>query len=138
MKHFFDLLARMMLATIFIFEAYDSISFYGKTKNTMTAYGITWNQDFLLITVISLLVLGAFLVLIGYYANLGAVLLLCYMVPITLIVYSFWNDPQEVKHIQSIMFMKNIAIIGGLLLLMVNGSGKWSVNRLIHVLRLPK
>ncbi len=138
MKHFFDLLARMMLATIFIFEAYDSISFYAKTKNTMTAYGLTWNQDFLLITVISLLILGALLVLLGYYANLGAVLLLCYMVPITLIVYSFWNDPQEVKHIQSIMFMKNIAIIGGLLLLMVNGAGKWSVKRLIHVLRLPK
>lgn len=138
MKHFFDLLARMMIATIFIFEAYDSISFYGKTKNTMTAYGITWNQDFLLITVISLLVIGAILVLLGYYANLGAVLLLCYMVPVTLIVYSFWNDPQDVKHIQSIMFMKNIAIIGGLLLLMVNGAGKWSVNRLVHVLRLPK
>lgn len=138
MKHFFDLLARMMLSTIFIFEAYDSISFYGKTKNTMTAYGVTWNQDFLLITVIGLLVIGATLVLLGYYANLGAILLLCYMIPITFIVYSFWDDPADVKHIQSIMFMKNIAIIGGLLLLMVNGSGKWSVNRLVHVLRLPK
>jgi len=138
MKHIFDLLARMMLATIFIFEAYDSISFYQKTKNTMSAYGITWNQDFLLITVISLLVIGAILVLIGYYANLGAFLLLLYLVPITLIVYSFWNDPKDVQHIQSIMFMKNIAIMGGLLLLMVNGAGKYSVKRLIHVLRLPK
>lgn len=138
MKHIFDLIARVMLSTIFIYEVYDSISFYGKTKNTMTAYGITWNQDFLLITVIVLLTLGATLVLIGYYANLGAVLLLCYMIPITLIVYSFWNDPQEVRRIQSIMFMKNIAIVGGLLLLMVNGAGKYSVKRLVHVLRLPK
>ena len=138
MKHIFDLIARVMLSTIFIYEVYDSISFYGKTKNTMTAYGITWNQDFLLITVIVLLTLGATLVLIGYYANLGAILLLCYMIPITLIVYSFWNDPQDVRRIQSIMFMKNIAIVGGLLLLMVNGAGKYSVKRLVHVLRLPK
>ncbi len=138
MKHVFDLIARMMLSAIFIFEVYDSISYYGKTKNTMDVYGITWNQDFLLLSVIALLVLGASLVLIGYYANLGAVLLLCYIIPVTFIVYSFWNDPQEVKRIQSIMFMKNIAIIGGLLLLMVNGAGKYSVKRLVHVLRLPK
>ena len=138
MKAIFDLLARIMLSAIFIFEVYDSISFYGKTKETMTAYGLSWNQDFLLISVITCLTLGAILVLIGYYANLGAVLLLCYIIPVTLIIYSFWNDPQEVQRIQSIMFMKNVAIIGGLLLLMVNGAGKYSVKRLIHVLRLPK
>lgn len=138
MKAIFDLLARIMLSAIFIFEVYDSISFYAKTKETMTAYGLSWNQDFLLISVITCLTLGAILVLIGYYANLGAVLLLCYIIPVTLIIYSFWNDPQEVQRIQSIMFMKNVAIIGGLLLLMVNGAGKYSVKRLIHVLRLPK
>lgn len=138
MKHILDLIARILLSTMFIFEVYDSISFYAKTKNTMTAYGITWNQDFLLMTVITLLTIGATLVVIGYYANLGAVLLLCYMIPITFIVYSFWNDPKDVQRIQSLMFMKNIAIIGGLLLLMVNGAGKYSVKRLVHVLRLPK
>ncbi len=138
MKPIFDLLARVLLSIMFIYEVYDSITFYAKTKNTMSVYGITWNQDFLLITVITLLVLGATLVLIGYYANLGAILLLCYLIPVTFIVYSFWNDPADVKRVQSIMFMKNIAIIGGLLLLMVNGAGKYSVKRLIHVLRLPK
>lgn len=138
MKDTLDLIARIFISTIFIFEAYDSIKFFGKTKNTMTAYNITWNQDLLLSVVIFLLIFGAILILIGYYANLGAILLLCYMIPITFIVYSFWNDPKDVLRIQSIMFMKNIAIIGGLLLLIVNGSGKYSVKRLIHVLRLPK
>ena len=138
MKNVLDLIARIFLSTIFIFEAYDSIKFFGKTKSTMSAYGIEWNQDLLLTTVIILLIFGAILVLIGYYANFGAVLLLCYLIPITFIVYSFWNDPQEVQRIQSIMFMKNIAIVGGLLLLIVNGTGKYSVKRLIHVLRLPK
>jgi putative oxidoreductase len=104
----------------------------------MSAYGIEWNQDFLLSCVITVLIFGAILILIGYYANIGAFLVLLYMVPITFIVYSFWNDPKDVQRIQSIMFMKNIAIIGGLLLLIVNGTGKYSVKRLIHVLRLPK
>ncbi len=138
MKDVFDLIGRFFLSLIFFFEAYDSIVFSRQTKETMTAYGLTWNQDLLLYATIFALVIGATLVLIGYYANLGAVLLLLYWVPVTFIVFSFWNDPVEVRRLQSIMFMKNIAIVGGLLMLMVNGARKYSVKRLIYVLRLPK
>ena len=138
MKDVADLIGRVFLSMIFFFEAYDSIAFFKQTKNTMTTYGLTWNQDLLLYGVIVFLVLGATLVLIGYYANLGAILILLYWVPITFIVFSFWNDPVEVRRIQSIMFMKNIAIVGGLLILIVNGSGKYSVKRLIYTLKLPK
>lgn len=138
MKDVADLIGRVFLSMIFFFEAYDSIAFFKQTKNTMTAYGVTWNQDLLLYSVIIVLVMGAVLVLIGYYANLGAILLLLYWIPVTFIVFSFWNDPHEVRRIQSIMFMKNIAIVGGLLILMVNGSGKYSIKRLIYTLKLPK
>jgi putative oxidoreductase len=138
MKDVADLIGRVFLSMIFFFEAYDSIAFFKQTKNTMTTYGLTWNQDLLLYGVIVFLVLGATLVLIGYYANLGAILILVYWIPITFIVFSFWNDPVEVRRIQSIMFMKNIAIVGGLLILIVNGSGKYSVKRLIYTLKLPK
>lgn len=138
MKDIFDLIARFCLSAIFIFEAYDSMAFFRKTKETMSAYGITWNQDLLLSITIGLLVFGAILLLIGYYANFGAILLLIYLIPVTFIVYSFWNDPEEVRRIQSIMFMKNIAIIGGLILLLIHGAGKYSVKRFLHVLRLPK
>ena len=138
MKDVADLIGRFFLSLIFFFEAYDTIAFFNQTKNTMTVYGLTWNQDLLLYGTIFILVIGAVLVLIGYYANLGAVLLLLYWIPVTFIVFSFWNDPVEVKRIQSIMFMKNVAIIGGLLILMVNGAGKYSVKRLIYTLRLPR
>lgn len=138
MKHLFDLVARIFLSAIFVFEAYDSIHYFSKTKEVMTTYGLTWNQDVLIIAVICFLLIGAFLLLIGYHANVGAFMLLCYLVPVTFIVYSFWNDPAESQRFHSIMFMKNIAIIGGLLLLIIHGAGKYSVKRLIHVLRLPK
>lgn len=138
MKDVIDLVARIFLAAIFMFESYDSLVNFQKTKETMTIYGVTWKQDFLLGTTIFLLTLGALLLLIGYYANVGAILLLLYLIPFTLIVYSFWDDPKDIQHIQSVMFMKNFAIIGGLLLVLIHGSGKYSVKRLVHVLRLPK
>lgn len=130
MKDVTDLIARILIACIFIFEAYDSITYFKSTKEVMTAYGITWQQDILLMGAIFLLLLGGILVLIGYRSGFGAILLLMYWVPVTFVVHSWWNDPIELQREESIAFMKNIAIIGGLLMIFVNGSGRYSIKRL--------
>jgi len=137
MKDFVDLIARIFIALIFFFEAYDTVLFFNKTKETMTSHGIHWNQDLLLYGMIFILVVGGVLVLIGYRSSLGAVMLLMYMVPLTFILHSWWNDPVEMQREQSILFMKNVAIIGGLLLVFVNGSGKYSIKRLFATTKVP-
>ncbi len=138
MKDISDLLGRICISLIFVYEAFDTILFFENTKRTMSSYGLLWNQSFLLYVLIVFLVMGAFMVLIGYYANIGAILLLAYWLPFTLIVYSFWDDPQSLQRLNALYFMRNLAVCGGLLLLIANGSGKYSVKRLIHVMRLPK
>ena len=138
MKDIADLIGRIFLATIFLYEAYDSIGFFNRTKSLMTEYGIHWQQDFLLIVSILVLIIGGTMVLIGYYANVGAFLLFLYWFPLTFILYSFWNDPSDIRRYNSIMFMRNLGISGALLLLVANGAQKYSVKRLLHVLRLPK
>lgn len=138
MKDYIDLLARVMIAFIFLYEAYDSIVFFKNTKETMTAYGIHWRQDLLLIGVIFLLIVGSILILIGYYASVGAFMILLYWIPFTFIVYSFWNDPIELRRINSLYFMRHIGTTAALLLLMANGAAGFSVRRIIHVLRLPE
>lgn len=138
MKDIAELLARILIAFVFIYEALDTIVFFNKTKATMSTYGIMWNQDILLYMLIFILLLGAVLVLIGYHARFGAVLLLLYWIPYTLIIYSFWDDAPEYKRIHAIYFMRNLAIMGGLLLLISNGAGRFSVKRLIYIMKLPR
>lgn len=138
MKDIADLLARIFLAIIFLYEAFDIIAFYDKNINTMTEYGITSFQDWLLMPTIVTLILGGLMVLTGYYAGLGALLLLLYWLPFTLIVHDFWNEPIDQQRLSSLTFMRNMAVAGGLLLLIANGAGKYSIKRLIHVMRLPK
>ncbi len=138
MKDILDLIARIFIATIFFYEAYDSIAFFQLTKEKMSHYGINFQQDLLLYGAIFALVLGAILVLIGYRSKLGSILLLFYLVPVTFIVYSFWNDPIDVRRVNSISFMKNIAIIGALLMIIVNGSGKYSIKRLFATTKVSK
>ncbi len=138
MKDIYDLLGRIFISLIFIYEALDSIFFFNNTLETMANYGITWMPKLILVTTIIMLVLGASMVLIGYFASVGAFLLLLYWLPVTLIVYSFWNDPIDYQRLSALYFTRNLAVCGGLLLLMANGAGKYSVRRLIHTLRLPK
>lgn len=138
MKDIAELLARILIAFVFIYEALDALVFFNKTKATMTAYGITWQQDFLLKFLIFILLLGGILVLIGYFARFGAVLLLTYWLPFTLIVYSFWDDAPEYKRVHALYFMRNLALCGGLFLLIANGAGKYSVKRLIYIMKLPR
>jgi len=137
MKDVIELLARIFLAAIFLFEAWDSIYYFENTKRTMSLYGMDWGQDFLLVSAIIILSLGGILVLIGYYSNFGALLLLIYYLPVTFIVFSFWNDPPELVRIQSLNFMRNIEICGGLMLLMIKKSGRYSIKRLFYRMRLP-
>ena len=138
MKDVLDLIGRILMAFIFLFEAYDSICYFNQTKATMTSYGLNWNQDLLMYGSIVLLLLGGTLVLIGYRSSFGAILLLLYWIPITFIVYSFWNDPEDIRRVQSLSFMKNIAIMGGLMIIIVNGSGKYSIKRLFATTKVRR
>lgn len=137
MRDITDLIGRIFLSAIFIFEAIDSTLFFQKTKDAMTDNGLTWSQDFLLYSAIFLLFMGGLMVLFGYRSTLGAVMLLMYWVPVTFIVHDFWNcsKSSELRE-QSILFMKNIAIIGGLLMLVGKGSGRYSIKRLLATTRV--
>lgn len=136
MRDITDLIGRIFLATIFIFEAVDSTLYFEKTKQAMTVNGLNWNQEMLLYGAIFLLILGGLMVLFGYRSTVGAILLLMYWVPVTFIVHDFWNYPKEELREQSILFMKNIAIIGGLLMLAGKGSGRYSIKKLLATTRV--
>lgn len=72
---------------------------------------------------------GGLSVLLGYRARFGAFLLLLFLVPVTLIMHRFWGlaDPQ-LAMLQRVMFMKNLSMIGGALVLMYYGSGPVSLD----------
>ena len=136
MKDILELLARLCLSVLFLYEAYDTIAFFGATRAKMSEYNIVWQQDTLLYTACFFLVVGAIFLFIGYRAKFAAFLLLLYWLPLTFIVHSFWDDPIEIRRVQSILFMRNIAIVGALLHVIAYGSGKYSIKRLIDTRRI--
>ena len=76
-----------------------------------------------------LLILGGLSVLLGFHARVGALLLALFLVPVTLMMHPFWAvDEPAAAQVQQIMFMKNLALLGGTLLILYFGAGPFSVD----------
>jgi putative oxidoreductase len=73
---------------------------------------------------------GGLSILLGYRAKIGAWLIVLFLAPVTLMMHKFWGitDPMT-EQIQQIMFMKNVAIAGGALLISQFGTGPLSLDR---------
>jgi putative oxidoreductase len=72
---------------------------------------------------------GGLSILLGYRAKLGAWLIVLFLVPVTLMMHKFWlvQDPMMAQ-IQMILFMKNVAMLGGALLISQFGAGPFSLD----------
>jgi putative oxidoreductase len=72
---------------------------------------------------------GGLSILLGYRAKLGAWLIALFLVPVTLMMHKFWAvaDPM-MQQIQMVLFMKNVAILGGALLITQFGAGPLSLD----------
>ncbi|NGX32161.1 MAG: hypothetical protein K1060chlam4_00202, partial [Candidatus Anoxychlamydiales bacterium] len=82
---------------------------------------ISWTPE-ILIVITTLELIAALLIFFGIKEKFGAFLLLVFFVPATFLLHPFWFLSGANKTFQMVMFMKNIALLGALLLLMVLGS----------------
>ncbi len=72
---------------------------------------------------------GGLSILFGYRAKLGAWLIVLFLVGVTPMMHKFWavTDPMMYQ-IQFVMFLKNVSMLGGALLITQFGSGPWSLD----------
>ena len=67
--------------------------------------------------------------MLGHRAKLGAWLIVLFLIPVTLMLHKFWTvqDPMMAQ-IQMILFMKNVSMLGGALLISQFGAGPFSLD----------
>ncbi|PYU46952.1 MAG: DoxX family protein [Acidobacteria bacterium] len=76
-----------------------------------------------------LAIAGGLSILLGYRAKLGAWLIVLFLIPVTFMLHKFWTvqDPMMAQ-IQMILFMKNVSMLGGALLISQFGAGPFSLD----------
>ena len=118
------LVGRVLLAAIFLLSGFNKIMDPAGTQGYMAAMGMTWATGLLYAGAIVLEIGGGVSVLLGYWARVGAAALVCFMIPTTLIFHSHFGDQNQLIH-----FLKNLAMVGGLLYVMAYGPGPLSLDR---------
>ena len=76
-----------------------------------------------------LAIAGGLSVPFGYHAKVGAWMLIAFLLPVTVMMHSFWrlSDPVAI-HIQQAMFMKNLSMMGAALFIVAFGAGPMSLD----------
>jgi putative oxidoreductase len=123
MKHFQDIAApigRFLLALMFVVAGINKISGYSGMQGYMESMGV---PGALLPLVIALEVLGGLALMIGWHTRITAFLLAGFTVMATLIFHSDLGDQT-----QMLFFMKNLSVVGGLLLVVSHGAGPYSMD----------
>lgn len=110
------LLGRILLVALFLGSAFghltqtDAMSGYAQSK------GVPSPRPAVLVSGI-LILLGSLMVLLGIWADLGALFLFVFLVPTALLMHPFWKetDPQA-RQMEMIQFQKDIALAGASLI----------------------
>ncbi|MCL5668429.1 MAG: DoxX family protein [Gammaproteobacteria bacterium] len=123
MEQFGPLLGRLLLAQVFILSGFRKITGWEGTLGYMASKGLPMTEVLLALTILIELG-GGLLLLLGYKARWAATAIFLWLIPVTLIFHPFWADPEQMNS-----FMKNLAIMGGMLYIMTYGSGCYSLSR---------
>jgi putative oxidoreductase len=117
---------RVLFSLLFITSGLGHFS--RQTIAYATSQGVPWAS--IAVPLSGLVALaGGLSILLGYRARFGAWLIALFLVPVTLMMHKFWTvgDPMMAQ-VQEIMFLKNITILGGALLISQFGAGPVSLD----------
>jgi len=120
------LIGRVLLVLIFVISGIGKIGHLEGTAQYMAQHGMPF-VPFFLVGAIFLELVGSITVILGYFTRFGALMLIVFLIPTTLIFHTNFAD-----QIQVIMFMKNVSMIGGCLILLANGAGSFSLDHLLR------
>jgi putative oxidoreductase len=116
-----ELAGRSLLAVLFLLSGFGKIDAYAGTAGYMSSVGV---PSAMLPVVIAIEILGALAIIVGWKTRVTAVLLAGFSLLTAVIFHHNFGD-----QIQMIMFLKNVSIAGGFLLLVANGAGPLSLDR---------
>lgn len=122
-----SLVARILLALMFVVAGTSKIGGFEGTAAYIAAKGLPLPEMSTVLTIV--VELGAGLALIaGFKARWAAALLAIFTLAASFIFHNYWALPVEQQSVQTLMFIKNIAVTGGLLMVLAFGAGGWSLD----------
>lgn len=122
-----SLVGRLLLALLFVPAGFSKIGGFAGTVGYITSAGLP-APTLAAIVAIVVEVLGGLALVFGVGTRLAALVLALFTAVAAFGFHAFWAVPADQQFMQQLLFYKNIAITGGLLVLAAFGAGAWSVD----------
>ena len=120
MANILDLLGRIFISLLFLINGYFKILNYEGTLEWMDGYNV---PGILLTPTIILELAAPILVILGYKTKISAFLLAAFCITTALFFHTDFSNQSQITS-----FLKNIALAGGFLFIVVNGAKKYSFD----------
>jgi putative oxidoreductase len=128
LTHTAALVGRILLALMFVIAGVGKIGGFDGTVGYIASKGLPLPVVLAAGTVALEIVAGVALI-VGYKARWAALALAAFTLLATVIFHAYWAMPAEQQMVQRLMFLKNIAVTGGLLAVFAFGAGRYSLDK---------
>jgi putative oxidoreductase len=122
------LAGRVLLGLIFIVSGFGKITGFAGTAAYMASKGLPMAQV-LLVGAIAVELVGGLMLFAGLKARWAALAIFLFIIPTTYVFHNPAGLDAQAAQAQMIQLMKNLSIMGGMLLVAAFGPGAWSVDR---------
>tara|TARA_B100001113_G_C20994400_1_gene572009 strand:- start:114 stop:491 length:378 start_codon:yes stop_codon:yes gene_type:complete len=124
MANILDLVSRLFLALVFLFNSYSKMTNIEGTIGWMEMYGL---PGFFIYPAILLELVAPIFLIIGYQVKLSSIALGLFCLATAIIFLRDFSDPMTLTN-----FLKNVALAGGFFILAINGPKKYSLDQRIN------
>ena len=121
------LAGRILLSAIFIFAGIEKIAAFSGTVGYAASVHMPMPSVAIAVALLVEL-LGGLAILVGFQTRIAAWIVFLYLIPASFFFHNFWAMEGAARMNNQIHFLKNVAIMGGLLILAASGAGGMSVD----------
>ena len=121
------LAGRILIAVIFLISGFFKVGGYAQIVGYAAAMHLPAPGVAIAVAAAVELACGL-AILVGFKTRIAAWLLFLYLIPVTYVFHNFWAVQGQEQQMQMVNFLKNVAIMGAMLVLSVNGAGAYSVD----------
>lgn len=122
-----NLIGRLLVVALFLPAGLAKITGFVGTVGYFASLGIPAPTLALVVT-IAVEVLGSLALLVGYQTRLVAIVMAIFTLAASVAGHAYWAVPADQAFVAQLLFFKNIAVIGGLLVLASAGAGAFSID----------
>ncbi len=127
LRNAITLAARVLLALMFLLAGFGKIGGFEGTAGYIASKGLP-APGLLAVGTIVVEIGAGLALMLGLFTRWAALALAVFTLLASLIFHAYWAMPAEQQMMQQLLFMKNTAVIGGMLALVAFGAGAWSLD----------